>query len=286
MSEHTGRPLMGATLSQNPAQATAFAQAPRNMSDPVVDTATPQGQDGNLAQTMTPPAPEHNWEKRYKDLQSFHSRTVNDNTAEIARLKAQSTPKFEVPKTAEELSAFAKENPETHAVIQSIAHKMATDQMASMTGELTEIKASNAATAKERALAELQRQHPDFEDIDRSPEFHVWIAKQSQEIKGWIFDNPDDASKINMALSLFKQNTGWGVQNSNPAVSQADANALAASQDVNVQSGGDTGQGDPRSHPTYVWTDSEIGKLHGDEYKKFEADIDLANSEGRIAFGR
>ena len=278
-----GRPLMGVTSAQNP--ATAYAQAPNTLDDPAANPADPQGQNGSPAQSAAPQAPEHNWEKRYKDLQSFNSRKINEQTAEIAQLKAQSVPQFQVPKTAEELAAFAKENPETYAVIESIAHQRATDQVASMTGELTQVRNNLAETAKEKALNDLQRAHPDFQEIDSSPEFHTWIAQQSVEIQGWIFNNPDDASKINMALSLFKQNTGWGVQNKpNPTTSNADN--LAASQDVNVQSGGDTGAGDPRSHPQFIWAESDIKRLHPSEYAKFEADIDLALQEGRVAIGR
>lgn len=280
---NTSRPLMGATIQQNP--STAYAKAPNEMLDPAANPADPTGQTGQPAQDAAPTAPEHNWEKRYKDLQSFHSRTVNDQTAEIARLKAQSTPQFQVPKTAEELSAFSKENPEVYAVIESIAHQRAQEQLASVNGELTQVKQSLEETAKEKALNDLQRAHPDFQEIDSSPEFHQWIAQQSVEVQGWIFNNPDDASKVNMALSLFKQNTGWGVQNNtNPTTPNVDQ--LEASRNVNVPSGGDTGTGDPRSHPQYIWKESEIGKMHPSEYAKFEGDIDLALAEGRVAIGR
>jgi hypothetical protein len=277
---HTNRPLMGnANVVPNP--EVVQAQSPHSMS---VTDQGPGAQPGT-PDSMAPEAPTHNWEKRYKDLQSYSTKQMNDKETEIANLlrdKAQG-PAFQVPKTADELAAFQKANPETHAFIQTIAHDIANNQTQIINDRLEHAESALATTSRETAMSQLKQAHPDFEEINGHPSFNDWLSTQDAEVQGWIYHNSSDANKVSRALSLFKQDTGWGVNNNSGSQRNQGTQNLNASMSVDVP--GDSANGDPRKHPKYIWTESEIAKMHPTVFAQFADDITLAMSERRVAMG-
>lgn len=277
----TDRPLMNAsTVVPNP--EVVQAQSPTSQSV----TAHAETVATDNPATMTNEAPvQHDWEKRYKDLQSYSTKQMNEKETEIANLlrdKARG-PEFQAPKTAEELAAFKVENPETYAFIQTIAHDMTNNQTQVISDRLETAETALATSSREQAMVQLRQAHPDFEEINGHPSFNQWLSTQDAEVQGWIYHNSDDANKVNRALSLFKQDTGWG-GNTNTSDSNVNQQTnVDASMSVDVP--GDSANGDPRKHPGYVWKESEIDKLYPTEYAKYSEDIDLAMSEGRVSMG-
>lgn len=276
---NTNRPLMS-NVGVVPPPATVQAQSPSNMQ--VMDTGTVATEP-----TQTPESPVHDWEKRYKDLQSYSTKQMNDKETEIANLlrdKARG-PEFQVPRTADELAAFKLENADTYALIETIAHGIAKNQTQTINDRLETAETTLASQSREQAMVQLQNAHPDFEEINGHPLFNQWISKQDTEVQGWIYHNESDAAKVSRALSLFKQDTGWGVKtNTSDQVNQVNQTNVENSMAVNVP--GDTvAGGDPRKHPAYIWKESEIAKLHPPEFQAYSEDIDLAMSEGRVAMG-
>lgn len=281
MPDHNRQLMSNVGVIPNP--EVVQAQSPTNMT--VTEQAASVATDQPA--TATPGVPVHDWEKRYKDLQSYSTKQMNEKETEIATLlrdKARG-PEFQVPRTAEELAAFKLENADTYALIETIAHGIAKNQMQSVNDRLDTAETALATTSKEAAMVQLQKAHSDFQEINGHPSFNTWIATQDAEVQGWIFHNENDAAKVSRALSLFKQDTGWGLETTPSG--QPDPKKqlnVDASRAVEVP-GDNAGAGDPRSHPSYVWTEKEINKLYPTEYQKFSADIDLAMSEGRVAMG-
>lgn len=280
----TSRPLMGNAQVSNPAVTIAATPIQGfnvdNPAEPEVNT------DISAQDSATPGTPVHDWEKRYKDLQSWSSKTVAAKDQEINSLKSSAVPNsFQVPKTAEELSAFAKENPETYQFIQTIAYDMANTQTQALSTRLESTESKLNSNAADLAFAELHAAHPDFEKIDSSKEFHAWLPRQTAEVQGWVYNNTDNAQKLSMALSLFKQETKWGVHETNPAIpSNADIQGnLDASMAVTTNS---TPGAASEGNPQYVWSESEIGAMRPEVFAKYEKDIDLALAEGRVMIGQ
>ena len=283
---NTSRPLMGTSVARNPevVSATSPNEVFNESEDPAI-TGNPQAND--------PRAPAHDWEKRYKDLQSFHTKTVQSKDEEIGNLRSNAAPNaFVVPKTAEELTAFSKDNPETFQFIQTIAHDIAAKQVEPIVGRLQNAESALDDERVGKATDQLLARHPDFEAIDASSEFQAWLPQQADHIQSLIYDNPDDAGKISTVLDLFKGSTGWGVNTGNTSASNVtnqEANAQAA-QAVNTGStaGGEgASSADPRvSNPQYLWSESEIGSMHPTVFAQFSDAIDLAWNEGRVKTGQ
>jgi hypothetical protein len=239
----------------------------------------PNAQGGPDTQASV--TPEHNWEKRYKDLQSWSSKQLREKDDRIKVLEQQGVPKIQVPKTQEELEAFKAQNPETFAVIQSMAANLFQQQMGAYDQKIAEMQGTLSQTTAERAMLRLKEVHPDYEQIMNTDEFHHWARMQSDEIQGWVYNNPDNAEKAIQALSLFKYNSGWGKTDSQEQPAQSGADLAVTTTNAVVEPGAVD-----RNHPAYQWKESEIGSLKPAEFEKWEEHITLAHREGRILFGQ
>lgn len=272
MPQSQTQSILGATPYRNP----RHAQEAADLEEHEKSLRDPEGQGEQ--DTEKEEKPEHNWEKRYKDLQSYTSRKINDLEGQIKDLQKQSVPKVEAPKTQEELDAFRAQNPEMYAVIQSMANNMFQAQMANYDQELAEVKGSLQATAAERARLKLKEAHPDYEQIMNSNEFADWAATQSDQVKDWIYKNPDNADLAIQAVSLFKYHSGWGKDNKDNKPTKQSGGDLAVNSG---KSKSDPGAID-RNHPAYKWKESEIARMRPEEFAKWDEHIALAQREGRF----
>lgn len=226
--------------------------------------------------------PEHDWEKRYKDLQSYHSKTVNQLKNDNTTLANQATPRFVPPKTPEDMARFKADKPEEYAFIQSIAHGIANDLTKSVQAELDTVSTDLRDNKIEKAAFAIEAAHPDWATLRESQDFHEWGTKQDATVQGWLYDNPDNAQDAIRAISLYKADRNALQSQSNTNQS----NTLDASTSVNVQGqNGQTLETD-RNSPGYMWKDSEIAKMRPEEYAKWHEVIQLAYREGRYIQGQ
>lgn len=277
MSQSQNANVLGATPYRNP----RHVQEAADLEGFEKSLQTPEGQ--GEAVTEKEERPEHNWEKRYKDLQSYTAKKINTLEGQISGLQQQGVPKIEVPKTQEELDAFKGQNPETFAVIQSMAHNMFQSHIAQYDQKLAEMQGTLNDSVQEKAKLKLKEAHPDYEQVMNSDSFHDWAATQTTEVQDWIYKNPDNADLAIQAMSLFKYHSGWGKDTKDTKVTQ-------------VPQGGDVAvatqqsQMDPsavgRNHPAYQWKESEIAVMRPDEFSKWDEHITLAQKENRILFGQ
>mgnify|MGYP003634507380 CR=1 FL=1 len=217
--------------------------------------------------------PVHNWEKRYKDLQSFNSRKINELTRQIEGLQVQGVPKVQAPRTPEEMDAFKTANPEMYAVIQHMATDIAQDQLKGYDQTMGAMQNDLLDTKMEKAELAIKAAHPDFAQIVESPQFEAWADRQTATIQDWIYNNPDNPTLAIQALSLFKYESGQA-NNTQGTPSGADL-------DVSQGSHG-TLETDSKNHPARIWKASEIRRMSPKDFAKWDETIKLAQSEGRI----
>lgn len=224
------------------------------------DPANPEGMVPEQQQPV-----EHDWEKRYKDLQSYSDKTLNGLKSENLRLREASTV-FTPPKTAEELETFGQQNPDWMGVIETVAHNIAAKNMAPIQEELNKSKASTAA-------AELLSAHPDAGTITSTPDFQQWAAEQGPEIQAWLADE-HDASKVIRALSYYK-----AMRSTQAPVVPTHQQDLSAAQAVRTHGSVVTPQ---TSEQPRRFSRAEINKMHPAEYEKNYEAIKYASQNGLL----
>ena len=113
-----------------------------------------------------------------------------------------------LPKSEDELNAWASEYPDVYKIVETIAIKKAKEQSTSIENRLKRIDEAERNTAREKAEFELLRLHPDFGDIRDEDEFHEWVAEQPVNIQQALYENDTDAKAAARAIDLYKSDKG------------------------------------------------------------------------------
>ncbi len=190
------------------------------------------------------------WEKRYKDLQSYADKTRVGLESENLRLRKEATV-FTPPKTAEELQTFRTENPDWMGVIETVAHDIASNSIASLQEDVNKAKQTAAAS-------EIVAAHPDAMTILSSPEFDQWANNQGPEIQRWLKNEVDSAPVIR-ALNYYK------AMSSQAPVAPTQYNEPSAAQAVRTHGSVVTPQTEVIPQR---FTREQINRMHPDEYER------------------
>ncbi len=217
--------------------------------------------------------PVHNWEKRYKDLQSFNSRKINELTKQIESLQVQGVPKVQAPRTPEEMETFKQANPDMYAVIQHMATEISQTQLKGYDQTMGAMQNDLLDTKMERAELTIKAAHPDFELIVESPQFAAWADRQTATVQDWIYNNPDNPELAIQALSLYKYESGQ-TQTTQDTSNGADE-FVSNTQGGNVET-------TSLNHPARIWKASEIRSMSPADFAKWDETIKLAQAENRI----
>jgi hypothetical protein len=146
------------------------------------------------------------------------------------------------------------------------------EKLATLQGRLDAMQDRESEILKREAEKDLLTKHPDFDELRGSNEFHDWAENQPEEIKDWIYNNPNNATLASKAIDLFKAENGLPLEKSTPPKSRKDAADLVSTK---------TTQPADVTQPK-IWTQKEIAALSMDEYDRMETEIDKALEEGRI----
>ena len=216
-----------------------------------------------------------NYKKRYDDLKKHYDTRLSEFKQREQELIAEATanrPEYQAPKTAEELEQFKSEYPDVYEVVETVAHLQSEDKVASLQQRLDALQERESEILKREAEKDLITKHPDFEDLRNSDQFHAWAESQPEEIKDWIYNNPNNASLASKAIDLFKMENGIApVKPSQNKSERSSAADMVSTKTTTVD------EKQPK-----IWTQQEIAALPMAEYDRLEKEIDKAVEEGRV----
>ena len=225
-------------------------------------------------------SPEHDWQKRYSDLKSYHDRKKNEwiQEQELLSAKLKITEKknlnSNLPKTEEELEEFKKEYPDVYDVVQTVSTLQANAKVQDIEEKLEALKKREQEATVKTAEQELLAMHTDFLELKENPDFLEWLQNQPSNISNGIYKNRTDVQWAARVIDLYKLE----MNQSKRGRPKKDARTLAAQQVNKNTSTVPKGEGNDNR----IWTTLEISKLKPHEFEKLEKEIDLASREGRI----
>jgi hypothetical protein len=171
---------------------------------------TNQEKTENEEEPTTPE--EKTFKKRYGDLRRHTQEKEQQFQKQLDDLKEQLTKatkkEMKLPKSDEDIQAWAEQYPDVAAIVETIAIKKATEQSNDIKKRLKEIDELNASTVKEKAEVELMRIHPDFDTIRDSEDFHDWADEQPKWVQDALYENDNDARSAARAIDLYKSDKG------------------------------------------------------------------------------
>jgi len=153
-------------------------------------------------------AEEKTFKKRYGDLRRHTQEKEREFQKQLDDLKeqlARATKKeMKLPKSDEDIEAWAKDYPDVAKIVETIAMKKAREQSAELETRLKKIDEMSAEALKDKAEAELMRLHPDFDEIRDSDDFHEWAEQQPKWVQDALYENDNDARSAARAIDLYK----------------------------------------------------------------------------------
>ena len=234
--------------------------------------AKAQEEDDNLG------AEEKNFKKRYGDLRRHSQKKEEEFNAKIEALEAKlnkaAKQELVLPKTDEELEAWAKEYPDVAGIIESIADKKAKASANALEERMAEFEELKVNAQREKAEAELVKMHPDFIEIRQDDSFHTWAEDQPKWVQDALYENVDDAKSVARVIDLYKIDKG--ITNKK----KVKPSEKAAASSVKTKS---VAAPEPDESANMV-RESEVAAMSIKEYEKRQEEILDAQRNGRFIY--
>ena len=221
-------------------------------------------------------AEEKTFKKRYGDLRRHMQEKETEFQSQLDELKKQlesaTRKEIKLPKSDEDIEAWAKDYPDVAAIVETIAIKKAKEQSSALEERVKAIDDMQSSAKKEKAEAELMRIHPDFGDIRDSDAFHEWAEEQPKWVQEALYDNDNDARSAARAIDLYKADKGITEKkktNSDAAKSVSTRNSRSKPQE--------------EEQSTYL-RESQVQKMSPQEYEKRSDEIMEAIRSGKFVY--
>jgi hypothetical protein len=220
---------------------------------------------------------EKNFKKRYGDLRRHMQEKEKDFTAKLEKLEKQleSAAKNELvlPKSEEEIDAWAKKYPDIAGIVEAIAAKEADKKSSTLDARLAEIEALRSTAKREKAEAELTQIHPDFVSIREDDAFHTWADNQPKWVQDALYENTDDAKSVARVIDLYKADTGIVTKRSSTS-DKAAASSVKSKRSAAPE---------PEDSSSYL-RESQVAKMTIKEYEKRADEIMEAQRNGKFVY--
>ncbi len=222
-------------------------------------------------------AEEKNFKKRYGDLRRHTQEKEKEFQSQLDKLKSQldaaTKNELVLPKSEDEVEAWAKKYPDVAGIVEAIADRKANERSADLDGRLKEIESLRATAKREKAEAELLSLHPDFQEIRADDAFHTWAEKQPKVVQDALYENSEDAKSVARVIDLYKSDKGIKTKSS------SSSDKAAASS---VKSKGRTAL-DADDSSRYL-SESQVAKMSLKEYEKRNDEIFEAQRSGKFIY--
>ena len=236
-------------------------------------------QKGEVEETPEPEpegAEEKSFKKRYGDLRR-HMQTKEQEWNEKfetlqTQLKEATRKEINLPKSDEDIEAWATKYPDVAAIVETIAIKKAKEQAAELEDRVKLVDEMRINASREKAEAELMRLHPDFDDIRDSDDFHDWADEQPKWVQDALYENNNDARSAARAIDLYKADRGIGKKK---AASNKDAARSVDSRNSRSR---------PDDTQKAAITESQVSKMSAREYEERSDEIMEAIRTGSFVY--
>ena len=222
-------------------------------------------------------AEEKSFKKRYGDLRRHMQEQQKETAAKLEKLEKQleaaTKNELVLPKSEDEVEAWAKQYPDVAGIVEAIAEKKANERAADLDGRLAEIEAMRSNAKREKAEAELAKLHPDFEDIRADDAFHTWAESQPKVVQDALYENAEDAKSVARVIDLYKADKGITAKKT----SEPDKGAASSVKTKR------TATPDPNDSSRYL-RESQVAKMSIKEYEQRAEEIMNAQRSGKFIY--
>ena len=220
-------------------------------------------------------AEEKNFKKRYGDLRRHTQEKEKEFQAQLDKLTSQldaaTKNELVLPKSEDEVEAWAKKYPDVAGIVEAIADKKANERASDLDVRLKEIEEMRAATKRDKAEVELLSLHPDFAEIRADDAFHEWAGAQPKVYQDALYENAEDVKSVARVIDMYKADKG--IKTKKPAADASAASSVKARRTTPATN----------DSSTYL-TESQVDKMSIKEYEKRMDEIMDAQRSGKFIY--
>ena len=221
-------------------------------------------------------AEERSFKKRYGDLRRHQQQKEKEYEDRIKALEQQlnqaASKEIRLPKSDEDIEAWATKYPDVAAIVETIAVKKAKEQSADLEERVRVVDEMRETAAREKAEAELLKLHPDFNDIREDDNFHEWAEEQPKWVQDALYENGNDARSAARAIDLYKADRG---------INKTKTTSKDAARSVGTRNQRSKPQSDTSG---MAIKESEVQKMSPQEYEKRSDEIMEAIRSGNFIY--
>ncbi len=222
-------------------------------------------------------AEEKTFKQRYGDLRRHMQEKDKEVASKLEKLEKQleaaTKNELVLPKSDEEIEAWAKQYPDIAGIVEAIAAKEADKKASNLDARLAEIEELRATAKREKAEAELTQMHPDFMKIREDDAFHTWAEDQPKWVQDALYENTDDAKSVSRVIDLYKADKGITTKKVNTADKDA-ASSVKSKRNA-----------PPEEDDTSSYLrESQVAKMSIKEYEKRQEEIMDAQRKGKFIY--
>ena len=189
------------------------------------------------------------------------------------QLNAATKNELVLPKSNDDVDAWAKQYPDVAGIVEAIADRKASERSADLDGRLKEIEALRVTAKREKAEAELAALHPDFNDIRKDDTFHKWAEVQPKWVQDALYENVEDAKSVARVIDLYKVDNGI-TKNANSGSDKAAASSVTTKRTTSPN----------QDESSNYLSESKVAKMSMKEYEKRAEEIFDAQRKGKFIY--
>lgn len=222
-------------------------------------------------------AEEKTFKQRYGDLRRHMQEKEKEVAAKLEKLEKQlelaTKNELVLPKSNDEIEAWAKKYPDVAGIVEAIASKKAEEKAASLDTRLKEIEELRITAKREKAEAELAALHPDFNDLRQDDTFHQWAKEQPKWVQDALYENVEDAKSVARVIDLYKVDKGINTKK-------------RSTEDKDAASSVTTKRTTSPNHDeaSNYLRESQVAKMSLKEYEKRMDEIMEAQRQGKFIY--
>ena len=221
-------------------------------------------------------AEEKNFKKRYGDLRRHVQEKEQEWKIKFEKLEQQlnaaAKNELVLPKSDQDIEAWAKKYPDVAGIVEAIADKKAQERSSDIDKRLKEIEQLRVSAKREKAEAELAALHPDFEQIRQDDTFHKWAEDQPKWVQDALYENTEDAKSVARVIDLYKVDQGITTKRSSSDKGAASSVTTKRTTTPN------------HDETSGYLRESQIAKMSIKEYEKRQDEIMEAQRKGKFIY--
>src|SRR6056300_612392 len=220
---------------------------------------------------------EQSFKKRYGDLRRHVQEKEQEWKIKFEKLEQQlnaaAKNELVLPKSEQDIEAWAKKYPDVAGIVDAIADKKAQERAADLDMRLKEIEELRVTAKREKAEAELAALHPDFGEIRSDDVFHEWAKDQPKWVQDALYENVDDAKSVARVIDLYKVDKGITGKKTSSNDKEA-ASSVRTKRNTTPE----------HDEASKYLSDSQVAKMSMKEYEKRMEEIFEAQRQGKFIY--